>query len=209
MNSDEVNIFSDKNISVFYFLEIIIHRWKFLILMVFLSLPLSGIYYLVGEEVFESTSMIMIGKRYASDRVYMESPIILAKRIKSEYYYSKNINKITVEINSSSFFEVAQRTIQITLRSDSAAKAQKMLSDITGDIIEKHDSIYRINPLISKEVGAIRTAVVLKPTLSEKAVNKIDYTIFIKTGGVFFLIGCLIALFMHQIVLLRKNKCRN
>jgi uncharacterized protein involved in exopolysaccharide biosynthesis len=197
-------MFDDDNISVFYFLNVIVQKWKFITLFVILSVPFSGLYYMLVTEVYESNSIIMVGKQHATDHVFIESPVILAKRINLQYRYMKDVDRISVKINPTSFYEVVQRTVELSLQSDSAEKAQKLLSALVNDLIEKHWYLYATQHMNDQTQDQLKSAIVLKPTYAEKVVNPIDYAIFIN-GAIFsLLIGCFIAVLLHHNSILRK-----
>ena len=205
MKTVKNNIFDDDNYSIFYLLEIIIARWKHIMLLMLLSLPLSGVYYFYADESYKSNSIILIGKKHAQDHDFLEPPTILAKKIKHKYSSHKDIDKITVKTNTISFYETVQRTMEISLESNSPDKSQKLLSMIVDAIIKKHYSLYLYNKKINEIDGENKTLIILKPTYAVRSVNPINITVFIKGLLFSLLIGCFSVLFLHHLSYLRKN----
>jgi hypothetical protein len=206
LNLNKDNLFEDQNISIFYLVEIIIIKWKLVVLIMSLSIPLSGIYYLLADELYLSNSIILVGKKHSTDRDFLESPIILAQKLKFESNTIKDVRKITVITNTNAFYDAVQRTMYISLISTTAEKAQNKLSVIIDDVVKNHELVYLRNKKLTSGDGSIRTAVLKSPTYPVTPVNPINYVVFIEGIILSIILACFFILLQHQMLLIKKVK---
>ena len=205
MKSIRSNIFEDKNISIFILLNILLDKWKIILVMAVLSIPLSGIYYFYGNELFESNAIIIIGKRFPTDRVYFEHPLLLAQKIRVESSSNRNIESAIVKTDNNAYYDKVRRTLSIKFIGTSPEIVKKELSLMTNKILKSHYVKY---VLIKQKMGAyfgVNTIVEEGPSYSSVPVKPINYFVFIKGIVLSIIFSFFYILCRYRMVTVKKN----
>ena len=197
------NVFDDKNISIFVMLNIVIDKWKIILFMAILSIPVSSIFYFNENNFFESNAVIILGKKYPTDTIFLEHPLILAKKIRVEINSNKNIVRGTVKTDNNAYYDRVRRTLTIKFIASSPEMAKKELALTINKILRSHYKKFLINKKTTESKNAVNTIVEVGPTYNPAPISTSSYRFFLNGIIISMIFSCFFILFRYRMLILK------
>jgi hypothetical protein len=148
--------------------------------------------------------VIIIGKKYSTDRSFIEHPLILAKKIRVEISSNKNIESGIVKTDNNAYYDKVRRTLTIKFIATSAEIAKKELTLTIDKILKSHYKKFLINKKITDTKDAVNTIVLERPTYNPITITPFNYQIYLLNGIILSMIfSCFFILCRYRILILK------